>query len=99
MGEAEGVAVLATAVRQASEERLVPILMTALAAGLALVPLALAIGEPGSEIQAPMAIVILCGLISSTALNMLVLPAIYLRITEHGWRLRKPQFTPAPATA
>jgi Cu/Ag efflux pump CusA len=53
--------------------------MTALAAGLALVPLALAAGEPGSEIQAPMAIVILCGLLSSTLLNMLVVPALYLR--------------------
>jgi Cu/Ag efflux pump CusA len=60
-------------------ERLVPILMTALAAGLALVPLALSGGEPGAEIQAPMAVVILCGLISSTVLNMVVVPAIYLR--------------------
>ena len=77
--DVEGVADLEAAVRQASEERLVPILMTAIAAGLALVPLALAMGRPGSEIQAPMAVVILCGLASSTALNMLVLPAIYLR--------------------
>jgi Cu/Ag efflux pump CusA len=53
--------------------------MTALAAGLALVPLALAGGEPGSEIQTPMAIVILWGLLSSTALNMVVVPALYLR--------------------
>ena len=45
----------------------------------ALVPLALAAGQPGSEIQAPMAVVILCGLISSTVLNMLVVPALYLR--------------------
>lgn len=60
-------------------ERLVPILMTALAAGLALVPLALAAGEPGSEIQSPMAIVILFGLITSTLLNMIVVPALYLR--------------------
>ena len=65
--------------RQASEERVVPILMTAISAALALMPLAFAMGQPGSEIQAPMAVVILCGLISSTALNMLVLPAIYLR--------------------
>ncbi|WP_341938952.1 efflux RND transporter permease subunit [Marinimicrobium sp. C2-29] len=69
----------AQAVRQGAEERLVPILMTALATALALVPLALAGGEPGSEIQAPMAIVILWGLLSSTALNMLVVPAMYLR--------------------
>jgi CzcA family heavy metal efflux pump len=67
------------AVRRGAIERLVPILMTALAAGLALIPLALAAGRPGSEIQAPMAIVILFGLISSTALNMLVVPAMYLR--------------------
>ncbi|MGH7789083.1 MAG: efflux RND transporter permease subunit [Candidatus Binatia bacterium] len=69
----------AAVVRQGAIERLSPILMTALAAGLGLIPLALAVGEPGSEIQAPMAIVILCGLLSSTALNMLVVPALYLR--------------------
>lgn len=82
--EVEGVADLETAVRQAAEERLVPILMTAIAAGLALVPLALAMGRPGSEIQAPMAVVILCGLASSTALNMLVLPAIYFRAARQS---------------
>ncbi len=60
-------------------ERLVPIMMTALAAGLALVPLALASGQPGSEIQAPMAIVILFGLVSSSILNMFVVPSLYLR--------------------
>ena len=68
-----------TAVRRGAMERLIPILMTALAAGLALVPLALSAGEPGSEIQAPMAVVILFGLLSSTALNMIVVPALYLR--------------------
>jgi CzcA family heavy metal efflux pump len=67
------------AVKRGAEERLIPILMTALAAGLALVPLALSGGQPGSEIQAPMAVVILCGLVSSTVLNMLVVPALYLR--------------------
>lgn len=80
--EEEGVSDLAEAVTRASEERLVPILMTAISAGLALVPLAIAMGQPGSEIQAPMAVVILCGLASSTALNMLVLPAIYLRLAR-----------------
>jgi Cu/Ag efflux pump CusA len=93
--EVEGVADLTTAVQRAAEERLVPILMTALAAGLALVPLAIAIGEPGSEIQAPMAIVILCGLASSTALNMLVLPAIYLRLAQ-GRRRKIATVSPAP---
>ncbi len=67
------------AVRQGAEERLVPILMTALATALALVPLALASGQPGSEIQSPMAVVILWGLLSSTLLNMLVVPAMLLR--------------------
>ncbi|MDP1927181.1 MAG: efflux RND transporter permease subunit [Thiobacillus sp.] len=77
--EHEGVRDAAEAVKRGAEERLVPILMTALAAGLALVPLVLAAGEPGSEIQAPMAVVILCGLLSSTLLNMIVVPALYLR--------------------
>ena len=84
----EGVTDLAEAVQRGAEERLVPILMTAISAGLALVPLAIAMGEPGSEIQAPMAIVILCGLTSSTVLNMLVLPAIYLKVTRDGWGVR-----------
>ncbi|MBM4395999.1 MAG: efflux RND transporter permease subunit [Deltaproteobacteria bacterium] len=75
----EGVTDPVEAVRRGATERLSPILMTALAAGLALIPLALGMGQPGSEIQAPMAIVILCGLVTSTALNMVVLPALYLR--------------------
>ncbi len=74
-----GVTDVAIAVKRGAMERLAPILMTALAAGLALIPLALSSGEPGSEIQAPMAIVILCGLLSSTALNMIVVPVLYSR--------------------
>jgi len=77
--EAEGVTDLRQAVLQGASERLAPILMTALAAGLALVPIATGMGQPGSEIQAPMAIVILFGLLTSTALNMVVVPAVYYR--------------------
>jgi Cu/Ag efflux pump CusA len=79
-----------TAVKRGAMERLIPILMTALAAGLALVPLALSAGEPGSEIQAPMAVVILFGLLSSTVLNMIVVPALYLRF---GSVTQKPKQT------
>jgi Cu/Ag efflux pump CusA len=67
------------AVERGAHERLVPILMTAMAAGLALIPLALSDGKTGSEIQTPMAIVILCGLMTSTLLNIVVLPTLYLR--------------------
>jgi copper/silver efflux system protein len=67
------------AVIQGSLDRLIPILMTALTAGLALVPIVLAAGQPGNEIQAPMAAVILGGLSSSTLLNLLVLPALFAR--------------------
>jgi Cu/Ag efflux pump CusA len=74
----EGVTDLREAVALGATERLAPILMTALAAGLALIPIAAGMGKPGSEIQAPMAMVILFGLLTSTALNMLVVPAVYL---------------------
>lgn len=66
-------------VLRGSLERLGPILMTAFATGLALVPLALAGNAPGHEIEHPMAVVVLGGLVSSTLLNLLVLPAVYLR--------------------
>ncbi len=67
------------AILRGASERVAPILMTALAAGLALLPIALGMGKPGSEIQAPMAIVIFFGLLTSTALNMVVVPAAYYR--------------------
>ncbi len=69
---------LDTALRGASE-RLAPILMTALVTGLALLPLAMGSGDPGREIEGPMATVILGGLVTSTLLNLLVLPTLALR--------------------
>jgi Cu/Ag efflux pump CusA len=80
--QAEGVTDFREAVERAAHERLIPILMTALAAGLALIPLALGGGTAGSEIQTPMAIVILCGLTTSTLLNMFVVPTLYLRYAD-----------------
>ncbi len=74
---------MTTAVRGASE-RLVPILMTALVTALALAPLAVTSGAPGNEIEGPMAIVILGGLITSTALNLIILPALALRYGHFG---------------
>lgn len=70
-----------------SLERLVPVTMTALVAGLALIPLVLAAGEPGKEILYPVAVVILGGLLSSTLLDMAVTPAVFFqfgrRAAEH----------------
>jgi CzcA family heavy metal efflux pump len=65
------------AVIQGSLERLAPILMTALTAVLGLIPIAMAKGEPGSELLAPLAIVVLGGLVTSTLLNLIVIPAGY----------------------
>ncbi|WP_188064406.1 efflux RND transporter permease subunit [Sphingobium sp. KCTC 72723] len=69
-----------------AEERLVPILMTALCAGLALLPLVVAGDKPGHEIEHPMAIVILGGLVSSTLLNLFLMPALYARFGEEEHR-------------
>jgi Cu/Ag efflux pump CusA len=64
---------------QGSLERLSPILMTALVTGVGLIPLALGVGQPGKEIQQPMAVVILGGIVTSTFLNMIVIPVLYSR--------------------
>ena len=63
-------------------DRLNPILMTAFTTGLALIPLALKGGEPGNEIQSPMAIVILGGLLTATFLNLFVIPCVYELVTK-----------------
>jgi Cu/Ag efflux pump CusA len=80
-------------VLRGAQERLAPILMTALATGLALAPLVAAGAIPGHEIEHPMAVVILGGLVTSTLLNLFLLPSLYLRF---GRRL---QPVPLPATA
>jgi Cu/Ag efflux pump CusA len=67
-----------------ARERLAPILMTALATGLAIVPLVIAGDLPGHEIEHPMAVVILGGLVTSTLLNLFVVPSLYLRFAR-GW--------------
>jgi len=66
-------------VLRGSEERLAPILMTALATGLALLPIVIGGNRPGHEIEHPMAVVILGGLVTSTLLNLFLMPALYLR--------------------
>lgn len=72
------------AIVQGSMERLVPILMTALCAALGLLPIALAAGEPGSELLSPLAVVVLGGLLTSTFLNLIVVPAGYAMVFRVG---------------
>jgi Cu/Ag efflux pump CusA len=78
-------------VLRGATERLVPIMMTVLTTGLALVPLIAAGSIPGQEIEHPMAIVILGGLVTATLLNLFVVPSLYLRFA-------KPRRTPAADT-
>jgi len=81
-------------------ERLGPILMTALVTALGLLPLALGSGDPGREIEGPMAIVILGGLLTSTVLSLFVLPVVALRWGRFGLSVapRSPPFPASPAT-
>ena len=83
----EGMPFGAELVVRGAQERLAPVMMTGLATGLALLPLVLAGNAPGHEIEHPMAVVILGGLVSSTLLNLLVMPVLYLafgRRTKHA---------------
>ncbi len=77
--EVEGMAMGPELVFRGARERLTPVLMTALVTGLGLLPIALGSGEAGREIEGPMALVILGGLVTSTALNLLLLPMLYRR--------------------
>jgi len=90
----EGVPFGSALVLRGARERLAPILMTALATGLAIVPLVVAGDLPGHEIEHPMAVVIVGGLVTSTLLNLFVVPSLYLRFAR-GWRryagIREPQ--------
>jgi Cu/Ag efflux pump CusA len=81
----EGAAWSAATAQRGAQERLPSILMTALVTALGLLPLALGSGEPGREIEGPMATIIVGGLITSTILNLLVLPTLLL----HFGRFRK----------
>jgi len=80
---------------RASEERLLAIVMTAGAAGLGLLPLALSFEAAGSELEAPMALIVICGLVTSTALNMLVIPTIYVWLARRS--ARRDRFEPQTA--
>ncbi|HXD85917.1 MAG TPA: efflux RND transporter permease subunit, partial [Urbifossiella sp.] len=75
----EGMAFGVPLVLRGAEERLAPILMTAFATGLALLPLAITGNKPGQEIEYPLAVVILGGLVTSTLLNLFLLPPLYAR--------------------
>ena len=82
--DVEGVPFGTALVVRGAEERLSPILMTALATGLALVPIVVAGSRSGQEVEHPMAVVILGGLFTSTILNLFLLPAIFLRYGRRG---------------
>ncbi len=77
--EEEGMAFGPALVLRGARERLSPILMTSLATGLALVPLVVLGARPGHEIELPLAVVVLGGLVTSTLLNLVVVPSLYLR--------------------
>ncbi len=80
----EGVTWNLEALLRGASERLVPVLMTALVTGLGLLPIAIGADEAGREIEGPMAVVILGGLVTSTLLNLLVLPTLALRFARFG---------------
>jgi Cu/Ag efflux pump CusA len=80
IADEEGLGWNADTIRLAASQRLAPVFMTALMAALGLVPLALGLGRPGHEIEAPMAITILGGLTTATLLNLGILPEALIRL-------------------
>jgi Cu/Ag efflux pump CusA len=92
----EGMSFGPALVLRGAKERLSPILMTALATGLALVPLVVAGDLPGHEIEYPMAVVILGGLVTATLLNLFIIPSLYLRFGRPRSRPAPP--APSPPT-
>ncbi len=85
-------------VLRGSEERLAPILMTALATGLALLPIVLGGNKPGHEIEHPLAVVILGGLFTSTMLNLFLMPALYLKFGKAKRERTQTKFFDSPMT-
>jgi Cu/Ag efflux pump CusA len=94
----EGVPFGPALVLRGAAERLSPILMTTLATALALVPLVVMGNIPGHEIEHPMAVVILGGLVTSTLVNLFIVPSLYLRFAKAGGR-RRGSRNPQPAPA
>lgn len=84
---------------EGAADRLTPILMTSLVTALGVLPLALGMNEPGREIEGPMAVVILGGLVSSLALNLLVLPTLAVRYGRFDATRARDQLAPPPAIA
>ena len=86
-------------VLRGARERLAPILMTTIATGVALLPLVVAGEIPGHEIEYPLAVVVLGGLVTSTLLNLLVVPSLYLRfgggIVDSGEKTAEPATSPS----
>ena len=85
---------LRPAIREGALTRLRPVLMTALVASLGFVPMALNVGI-GSEVQRPLATVVIGGIISSTFLTLLVLPALYRIVHERSWKRKGQQASTA----
>ncbi len=90
----EGVPLGPELIMRGASERLAPIMMTALATGLAILPLAAAGSIPGHEIEHPMAVVILGGLLTATLVNLFIIPPLYLLVAKNLIR-REPRETAA----